>query len=428
MKKGDKGLLSVLAAPRGSGAFDQAVAEGGKVRSPEVWLLSQLMRMVGNAPVHVELWDGKRYSFSPHPPVARVRIHDRDTLLRLAVNPDLYFGEAYAFGRIEVEGDLVEFLAAVYRSMAQGRTQGMLSRLLAACMQRPSSTSLSEARENIHAHYDIGNEFYRLWLDEEMVYTCAYFASATATLEEAQAGKMHHIARKLRLQPGETVVEAGGGWGSLALFLARHYGVKVRTYNISREQVRYARERARAEGLAERVEFIEDDYRNITGAYDAFVSVGMLEHVGQSYYHELGRVIDNTLKERGRGLIHSIGRVRPGPMNAWIERRIFPGACPPSIGEMAQIFEPQGLSVLDVENLRLHYVKTLEHWLARFDRAADRVVGMFDERFARAWRLYLAGSVAAFATGELQLYQVLFNRPENNDVPLTRAYMYQNHG
>lgn len=421
-------MLSVPAAPRDTGTFDKGLESGagGKVRSLEVWLLSRLMRMVGNPPVQVELWNGQRFVFSPHPPVARVLIRDRDALLRLTVNPELYFGDAYALGYIDVDGDLVDFLAAVYRSMARGKSRGAAARLVATSMQRPSSTGLSEARDNIHAHYDLGNEFYRLWLDEEMVYTCAYFTHAAATLEEAQVDKMHHVARKLRLKPGETVVEAGGGWGSLALFLARHYGVKVRTYNISHEQVRYARERARSEGLAERAEFVEDDYRNIKGEYDAFVSVGMLEHVGQKYYQELGDVIAASLKGHGRGLIHSIGRIRSGPMNAWIERRIFPGACPPSLSEMTRIFEPQDLAVLDVENLRLHYVKTLEHWLARFDRAADKVSEMFDERFVRAWRLYLAGSIAAFLTSELQLFQIVFNRSENNDIPFTRAHLYRN--
>jgi cyclopropane-fatty-acyl-phospholipid synthase len=177
--------------------------------------------------------------------------------------------------------------------------------------------------------------------------------------------------------------------------------------------------------LDDRVVFVEDDYRNISGRYDAFVSVGMLEHVGIRYYSTLGAVIDRSLKEDGRGLVHSIGRVRPAPMNPWIERRIFPGAYPPTLGQMMPILEPYGLAVLDVENLRLHYARTLEHWLARFDQAADRVREMFDERFVRAWRLYLAGSIAAFVTGDLQLFQVLFNRERSNQISWTRAHLYR---
>jgi cyclopropane-fatty-acyl-phospholipid synthase len=173
------------------------------------------------------------------------------------------------------------------------------------------------------------------------------------------------------------------------------------------------------------VEFVEDDYRNIRGNYDVFVSVGMLEHVGLEHYADLGRVIDAALATQGRGLVHSIGRNRPGPLHPWIERRIFPGAHPPSLGEMMQIFEPWSFSVLDVENLRLHYARTLRDWLARFEAASADVRQMFcDETFVRMWRLYLSGSIAAFETGVLQLFQVLFTKQENNAIPFTREYMY----
>jgi cyclopropane-fatty-acyl-phospholipid synthase len=206
--------------------------------------------------------------------------------------------------------------------------------------------------------------------------------------------------------------------------MAQNYGVKVRAFNISHEQVAFARERAQREGLGSSVEFVEDDYRNITGKYDAFVSVGMLEHVGVENYPGLGRVIQQCLGSVGRGLIHSIGRNRPAPMHPWIEKRIFPGAYPPSLGEMMQIFEPWNLSILDVENIRLHYARTLRHWMDLYEGATDRVAEMFDEKFVRMWRLYLAGSIAGFTTGTLQLFQVLFAPGQNNDVPWTRDYIY----
>jgi cyclopropane-fatty-acyl-phospholipid synthase len=219
-------------------------------------------------------------------------------------------------------------------------------------------------------------------------------------------------------------VEAGCGWGALALHMGRAYGATVKAYNISKEQIAYARERARAEGLQDRVQFIEDDYRNIEGEFDAFVSVGMLEHVGTDQYQALGAVIDRGLKAAGRGLIHSIGRDYPMPMDAWTERNIFPGACPPSLSQMTRIFEPFGFSVLDVENLRLHYAKTLEHWLERYEAASERVAQMYDPAFARAWRLYLAGSTAAFRSGYMQLFQVSFTRSGENRIPWTRQYLY----
>jgi cyclopropane-fatty-acyl-phospholipid synthase len=289
---------------------------------------------------------------------------------------------------------------------------------------RPRTNTLSASRKNIHEHYDIGNDFYRVWLDDRMQYTCAYFPLPSTTLEEAQIAKMDHVCRKLMLKPGETVVEAGCGWGTLALHMAKRYGVKVKAYNISQQQVASAHERAKAEGLDDRVNYIEDDYRNIKGTFDAFVSIGMLEHVGAQYYRELGRIIGRSLKDDGRGLIHSIGRNKAEPMNPWLERRIFPGSYSPTLREMMEIFEPSGFSILDVENLRLHYAKTLEHWLERFEQAKERIGTMFDEKFIRMWRLYLAGSIATFTAGDLQLFQVVFARPHKNDLPWTRAHLY----
>lgn len=200
----------------------------------------------------------------------------------------------------------------------------------------------------------------------------------------------------------------------------------VSAYNISTEQIAFARERAKAEGLDGQVRFIEDDYRNVGGEFDAFVSVGMLEHVGPDNFRGLGEVIDRVLKETGRGLIHSIGLNYPRPMDPWTERHIFPGAAPPSLAQMMQIFEPFDFSVLDVENLRLHYARTLEHWLQRYEASFDRVTEMFDPEFARSWRLYLAGSLTSFKTGLLQLFQVSFARAGNNDIPWTREYLYDN--
>jgi cyclopropane-fatty-acyl-phospholipid synthase len=245
-----------------------------------------------------------------------------------------------------------------------------------------------------------------------MLYTCAYFVDPDMSLEEAQRAKMRHVCRKLHLQPGERVVEAGCGWGSLALFMAEHYGVSVTAYNISREQIAYARRRARAAGLEDRVRFVEDDYRTIEDRYDAFVSVGMLEHVGLAQFPVMGQVIDRALDpQRGRGLLHFIGRNVVYPLNPWIRKRIFPGAYPPTLTQVtSRILEPFDLSVLDVENIRPHYARTLEHWLARFDDARERVESIFDDSFARAWRLYLAGSQAAFTTGWMQLFQVAFAR------------------
>lgn len=397
---------------------------GNIVFAPEKLLLTRMLRAIGDPPVQIVLWNGHRITGRDGGTVARVLIRDRGALLKLVSDPELYFGELYASRRIEIQGDLLAFLEAVYRvwPLSSNRMTGIK---LFSPFRDARRNTISGSRRNIQHHYDIGNDFYKLWLDERMVYTCAYFHSPRASLEEAQFAKLDHVCRKLRLRPGEKVLEVGCGWGALALHMARHYGVTVKAYNISTEQIGFARKRALAEGLGGLVEFIEDDYRNARGDFDAFASVGMLEHVGTDNYRELGTVIDRSLKDNGRGLIHTIGLNYPRPMDAWTERNIFPGACPPSLAQMMQIFEPFDFSVLDVENLRLHYAKTLEHWLQRYENSIERVREMFDEEFARAWRLYLAGSLTAFKTGGMQLFQVSFSRADDNEIPWTRQYLYE---
>jgi cyclopropane-fatty-acyl-phospholipid synthase len=206
--------------------------------------------------------------------------------------------------------------------------------------------------------------------------------------------------------------------------MAKHYGVTVRAYNISHEQIEYAQARARKEGLADQVEFVEDDYRNISGDFDVFVSVGMLEHVGREHYYELEEVIFRTIGNSGRGLLHFIGRNRPAHFSTWIRKRIFPGAYAPALREAVEIFEKHEYSVLDVENLRQHYALTLEHWLQLYERSADRVIELFGPEFFRAWKLYLAGSLASFRIGHLQLFQVAFVGSACQRIPWTRAHLY----
>jgi cyclopropane-fatty-acyl-phospholipid synthase len=405
-------------------AGKRAQVPAPRTRSIDVRLARRLLKALGNAPLEFVLgWTGERV-IGPGTPVAKIRFADRATLWSVAADPRVSFGDAYSEGRVEIEGDLLDLLEIIYRSSAAGGTGGTFARLLQGLRYRPRRNTLIGSRQNIHSHYDLGNEFYSLWLGETMAYTCAYYPTAETSLDEAQVAKMDHVCRKLRLGAGDTVVEAGCGWGSFALHMASRYGARVRAFNISREQIAFARARAKEQGLEGRVEFIEDDYRNITGRYDVFASIGMLEHVGKENYPELGRVARKVLVPDGRGLIHSIGRNHPAPLQPWIERRIFPGAYPPSLGEMMQIFEPADLSVLDVENIRLHYALTLREWLARYEAAVDKVRSMFDELFVRMWRLYLAGSVAAFESGTLQLFQVLFTTPQNNRIPLTREYIY----
>jgi cyclopropane-fatty-acyl-phospholipid synthase len=380
------------------------------------WLGELLQRSIEAASVRLVLWDGQ----SPYRRaecLGDLVVRDRRALLGLIVNPNLYFGEAYMSGRLIVRGPLEPVVESLSRLHTEDRLwrDRVLSRL-------SLPTSLSDARRNVHAHYDLGNDFYKLWLDSEMLYTCAYFDRPDVSLDAAQYRKLNLICRKLALKPGETVVEAGCGWGALALHMARHYGVRVKAFNISSAQLAHARERARQEGLSDRVEFIDDDYRNVKGVCDAFVSVGMLEHVGLRHFGSLASVLRRVVKrDGGRGLLHFIGRDTPRPLNAWIRRRIFPGAYPPTIAEVTtRVVAPAGLSVIDIENIRLHYDRTLAAWSSRFAANRDVVRARYGDEFTRAWELYLAGSQAAFASGWLQLFQVVFTPHESRPPWWTR--------
>jgi cyclopropane-fatty-acyl-phospholipid synthase len=402
------------------------MSRGPRVLGIERWLARRMLRAIGGPPICLVLWNDEEITASDAPPIARVVFRNRSTFWRVLFNPNLQFGDAYTDGRLEVEGDLVAFLEAVGRARvaALSTSRGLVPAFVLSALHQASDNSLTGARKNIHRHYDVGNEFYKVWLDEQMVYSGAYFPTPTVSLEKAQRAKLNHVCRKLWLRPGESVVEVGGGWGALALLLARDYGVTVKSFNISKSQIEYSRRRAQAEGLDSRVEFIEDDYRNITGRFDALVSLGMLEHVGVRHYREFGCMMHRCLRPDGRGLIQTIGQDFVSKTNTWIDRRIFPGAYPPTLREMADLFEPSHFSILDVENLRLHYAQTLRHWRDRFEASSELVAQRFDRRFVRAWRLYLAGSCAAFASGGLQLFQVVFARPGMNEIPWTRAELY----
>jgi cyclopropane-fatty-acyl-phospholipid synthase len=375
--------------------------------------------------VGLELWDGSSPSSSSASPIGHLIVHDRRTLLGLIVDPELWFGEAYMAGRLDIRGPIEPVVEALSRLETPGPS--WIDRIRAVCA---IPNTLTAARRNVNHHYDLGNDFYRLWLDADLVYTCAYFDDAQMSLEAAQRAKLDLVCRKLRLRPGDTVIEAGCGWGALALHMARAYGARVRAFNVSQEQLAYARARARSEGLSDRVEFIDDDYRSAKGEFDAFVSVGMLEHVGLHHFHTLGQLLRRIVRRSGgRGLVHFIGRDAPRPLNAWIVRRIFPGAYAPTLAEVTtQILTPAGMSVIDVENLRLHYARTLAHWHQRFGAATDAVRSRYGDQFHRAWELYLAGSQAAFATGWMQLFQVVFTPFESTPPYWTRSELYRDGG
>jgi cyclopropane-fatty-acyl-phospholipid synthase len=388
-------------------------------------LLSKIQNLTGDAPIRFVFGNGDGVLPFQKEPVDTVFIADRKTLVAMALNPEVGFGDGYAAGTIRIHGDLIRLLENLYYSGAGSNPGGLYRRLWCRWQDWRQANTREGSARNIHHHYDLTNDFYKLWLDPRLVYTCAYFPTPNATLEEAQQAKLEYVCRKVQLRPGERVIEAGCGWGALAIHMAKNYGVSVRAFNISKEQIQFARDRAKTEGLTHLVEFVEDDYRNISGECDAFISVGMLEHVGAENYKELGAIIHRSIGNSGRGLLHFIGRNQPRPFSRWIRKRIFPGAYAPALSESLHILQPWNFAVLDVENLRFHYAKTLEHWLSRFENSVGQVSKMFDEEFVRAWRLYLAGSLVAFRVGSLQLFQLVFAGSECKRIPWTREYLYR---
>lgn len=414
---------AALSAPDNNVAPPERHHPGRQMRrawSIERKLLEWIYDRVGRPRLSIVLWDGTAVG-DTQSSAPRIIIQQPDVLRKLVWNPNLAFGETYSEGTLQIQGDLLTLLVEINRGLTRVREQRGPARNKRFTA---NSHSFAKSKSSVHHHYDLGNDFYKLWLDEQLVYTCAYYPDAETTLAEAQSSKLDYVCRKLRLKAGERVAEAGCGWGALAMHMARHYGVSVKAYNLSTEQIQYARDRAQREGLSDRIEFVQDDYRNLTGEFDAFVSVGMLEHVGPENYRGMGQLIARILTPQGRGLIHSIGRNVKRNLDPWTDKYIFPGAHPPSLREMMDIFEGSGFSVLDVENLRLHYARTCADWLSNFDNVADRVRKMFDERFVRMWRLYLAASSATFDSGDLQLFQVVFARAENNSLPKTRDDWY----
>ena len=382
---------------------------GGVVAPLDRFVATLVAKPLARAGAELILWDGAVVPGGPPSPSSRVRIDDRFTLVACAVDPDLRFGEAYADGRLTVDGDLVELLERAGRAAARG---GRLRvGWLARWRGRARHIGRPKARENALSHYDLGNDFFAGWLDPSMTYTCAYFERPDQSLAQAQRAKLELVCRKLALQPGERVVEAGSGWGALALHMAAHYGVEVTAYNVSREQLAWARRSACERGLGDRVRFVEGDWREIRGRHDVFVSVGMLEAVGRRHYRELGRLIDRCLTADGRGLLHSIGRARPAPTNAWIDRYVFPDGYTPALSEMLGVLDAASMTVTHVENLRDHYARTLALWRDAFESYARGDEARLPLRFVRLWRLYLAAAEASFRSGWLELYQAVFERP-----------------
>ena len=383
---------------------------------------------------HLEIIDagGRRHTLgNGEGPRAAVRIHDRMTAWKILRNPELYTGEAYMDGRITLEqgklDDVIQvFSENIYRQrLTQTRLQRRLAKIWYAVTSYRYFNPVGDAQRKVAHHYDLNEDLFRLFLDRDMQYSAAYFVHPDDDLETAQEQKKRHIAAKLLLEPGQKVLDIGSGWGGLGLFLAREYGVEVTGLTLSKEQLAVATQRAREMGLQDRVRFALRDYREETGTYDRIVSVGMFEHVGRHHFGEFFGKLKDLMDDDGVALVHSIGhQQRPGPINPWIAKYIFPGAYLPSLSEIFPDIERQGMWATDLEILRLHYAETLRHWYARFQANRDRVRDLYDERFCRMWELYLKMCELAFRKMGLLVFQVQLTK-DRHTVPLTRDYIYE---
>jgi cyclopropane-fatty-acyl-phospholipid synthase len=390
-------------------------------------MLRALLR-AGTLEVTYPSGDRRRYGDGAEPRVA-VRLRNRDTVRRLVLVPQLAVGEAYMDEGLTIaEDDLPGFLSLLIRnSLGGGEALWLQARRLFLRARRPldQSNPRAVARANVAHHYDLPPRLYELFLDADRQYSCAYFRSPDATLEEAQIAKKTHIARKLLIKPGMRVLDIGCGWGGLALTLARDWGARVIGVTLSEEQLAVARRRAAAEGLADRVEFRLQDYREVPETFDRIVSVGMFEHVGLPNFGTYFGAVRDKLAFAGVALIHTIGNLRaPTATNPWIAKYIFPGGYIPSLSEIAPVIERSGLLLQDLEVWRLHYALTLDHWRRRFEEHLDELRAINDDRFIRMWRFYLIGSEMAFRHGAQAVFQLQLGHHVGS-TPLTRDYLYR---
>lgn len=389
-----------------------------------------LTHIVQVGTLRVQMPDGSRRSYGTGDPGIAIAFHDPDLPRKLVLNPYLAVGEAYMDETMTIEGDDLRgfFAFMVPNANAAG----------AAWFQRPMETArhlgrwlrqrnpVGKAEANVAHHYDLSRALYDLFLDEDRQYSCAYFTRDDMSLEEAQAAKKQHIARKLRLEPGMRVLDIGCGWGGMGLTLARDHGARVVGVTLSKEQHAVAVERVKKAGLEGQVDFRLTDYRHITETFDRIVSVGMFEHVGVPHYGEYFGFVKDHLAEDGLALIHTIGHTgKPNDGDPWTSKYIFPGGYAPTLGEIMKAVDAHALVPTDIEVWRLHYAKTLGHWYARFMANEGKARALYDERFVRMWRYYLLSSEAAFLPGgRVLVYQLQLGKCVDA-APITRDYLYR---
>jgi len=387
-------------------------------------LLTQIYQNHPEISFEVQFWDGDKQRFGEGEPETILRFNSKQALKQVFSGGYLGFGEAYMDGGLDIEGDLRQLLRFGFDPAFENLKVSFPFKLRIAWNYILTQDTLRRTPKNIQHHYDLGNAFYRLWLDESMTYSCAYFRHENDALELAQQHKYEHICRKLRLKEGETLIDVGCGWGGMMFYAAKHYGVRATGCTLSKEQYSFVQDKIKSEGLEGRVTVLYQDYRKVAGTYDKFVSIGMFEHVGKKYIPTFFDQVKRLLKPKGIGLLHTIGKDGFSYPDPWTTKYIFPGGYIPIIDETLHQMGKRKLHFVDVENLRLHYSLTLDEWARRYEQHLEEVRNMFDERFVRMWRLFLNGSSVGFRYGNTRLFQITFTNGLNNSYPITREFLY----
>ncbi|MGH1419733.1 MAG: class I SAM-dependent methyltransferase [Hyphomicrobiaceae bacterium] len=372
--------------------------------------------------------EGQTHVFAGEPGLdVTMQLTDPTLYRKLFFNPEMHAGEAYMDGRLSFPGSsLREFLALFSRnrlSLGAQPAQKVLRRVSRGLKRFQQANPIGKAQQNVAHHYDLGNEFYKLFLDQDMFYSCAYFRREDESLEEAQRSKCRLIAAKMDLKPGQKILDIGSGWGGLACYLAQVADVDVTGVTLSKEQHALSVARSKELGLEDRVRFELKDYRKLTTKFDRIVSVGMFEHVGVSHYDEFFAKINDLMTDDGIMLLHSIGHMSPpGTASPWLRKYIFPGAYSPALSEVFPAVENNSLWATDVEFLRVHYATTLKHWCDRFDANREKIAEMYDEKFCRMWEFYLISCEMMFRTGSQEVFHMQLAK-KRDAAPITRDYI-----
>lgn len=396
-------------------------------------LLSNLLRsFIKRGRMRVIDVTGKVHAFGSGEdgPTVTIRLHDKKLYTALFLNPELAAGEAYMDGTLTMEEGSTcydfMFLFSINRApLGAHPVQGLLRKGWKAFRRHQQKNSVERAKTQARHHYDLSTDLYRLFLDEGLNYSCAYYTDPDVSLEAAQDAKLTHLVAKLDLEDGMEVLEIGGGWGSLAIRMAEA-GARVTSLNVSPEQVKIAEERVKAAGVEDRVRFVLKDYREFEGQFDRIISVGMMEHVGIGHLDEYFGKIRDCLTDRGYAVVHSIGRMTPpGTTGPFIRKYIFPGGYVPALSEVFASTERLGLWVCDNEILRLHYYYTIRDWRIRFEEKRAAATGLYDDAFCRMWEFYLCAVELGFLHGSNMVFQLLLSK-ERDAVPIIRDFIQDN--